>query len=168
MDDVRLFSLTASSHRSIAQRRFGSEVALRRYVVRHAGSLLGVTVLPTQYAIITNGGGRIDAIGIDGDLHPVIAEFKVSTSGIAICQALYYLDWLLSNREVFTMVVLERLGAAQAMKIDWTAPRLLCVAETIGEREEAVARQIGRPIELLQVRRLPRGSVLIQRPAVRL
>ena len=166
MDDVRLFTLAGARPHSVAHRRYASEADLRRYVVRYAEPLLGVTVLVSEFSISTDGGGRIDAIGVDARHCPVITEFKLTASGTAICQGLFYLDWLLTHRDVFTRLVLERLGTSQAMKIDWTAPRLLCIAETIGEREEAVARQIGRPVELLQVRRLPGGSVLIQRPAV--
>ena len=164
MDTLRLFSLPGARPRSVGHRGFASEADFRRYVVRHAQTLLGITVLASEHSISTDGGGRIDALGIDAGHCPVVIEFKLAASGTTICQGLYYLDWLLSNREVFAMLVVEQLGSVQAMKVNWTIPRLLCVAEEIGEREEAVARQIGRPVELLQLRRLLGGLVLVQRP----
>lgn len=164
MDDVRAFTIAGTRDRSVPIHRFRSEADLRRFVVRHAETLIGVTILASEYVIATNGHGRVDALGIDRTGSPVVIEFKRSASGTAICQGLYYLDWLDSHRNLFSMLVMEKLGQNEATKIAWETPRLVCLAEEIGEREEAVARQIRRTIELLQVRRFPGGLVLVQRP----
>ncbi len=77
---------------------------------------------------------------------------------------MYYLDWLVRHRDVFACLVMDQLGTSMARRIDWSAPRLLCIAEEVSEREEAVARQIGRQVELLALRRLPGGLLLLQCP----
>ncbi len=164
MDDLRIFALRAGPGRRVTARPFQTEAELRRLVVRHAPTILDLTILATEYPIASDGTGRIDALGIDADHRPVVLEFKRAATGGAICQALYYLDWLLSHRDVFACLVLDRLGARTARRIDWSTPRLLCIAEEVSEREEAVARQIGRRVELLGVRRLPGGLLLLQRP----
>ncbi len=164
MDELRVFSLRAGPGRRAAPRPFRTEAELRRLVVRHAPTLLGLTVLATEFPIASDGAGRMDAIGIDGDHRPVVLEFKRAATGGAICQALYYLDWLLSHRDLFARLVMDHLGTGAARRIDWAMPRLLCIAEEVGEREEAVARQIGPRVELLGVRRLPGGLLLLQRP----
>ncbi len=164
MDDLRIFALRAGPGRRAIARPFRTEAELRRLVVRHASTLLDLTVLATEYPIASDGAGRIDALGIDTDHHPVVLEFKRAATGGAICQALYYLDWLLSHWDVFARLAMDQLGAPTARRIDWSTPRLLCIAEEVSEREEAVARQIGRRVELLGVRRLPGGLLLLQRP----
>ena len=162
MDNIQVFAIAGSRAHPVRPRHFRTEAVLQRLVVRHAPRLLGLTVLATEYPITTNGGGRIDAIGIDHTGHPVIIEFKRAACGTAICQGLYYLDWLVHHRDRFSMLVKKKLGASAPSRIVWSEPRVICVAEEIGEREEAVARQIGRHVELLQIRRLPHGLVLIQ------
>jgi len=165
MQNLEIIAISGSRGRRIPPRRFRSEARLRRFVVHHARVLLELTVLATEYPIATNGGGRIDALGLDRNRNPVVIEFKRTASGTAICQGLYYLDWLDHHRDVFSTLVTEQLGTRDAARIGWGNPRLICLAEEIGEREEAVARQIGRPVELLQIRRIPHGLVLIQRCA---
>ncbi|MDP9366675.1 MAG: hypothetical protein M3Q03_00115 [Chloroflexota bacterium] len=164
MDELRVFSLRAGPGRRATPRPFRTEAELRRLVVRHASTLLNLTILATEYPIASDGAGRIDALGIDDHHRPVVLEFKRAATGGAICQALYYLDWLVSHRDVFACLVMDHLGASSARRIDWSAPRLLCIAEEVSEREEAVARQIGRQVELLGLRRLPGGLLLLQRP----
>jgi hypothetical protein len=165
MDEVRAFAVAGGRSRPVTARRFRSEADLRRFVTRHAPTLLGVTVLASEYPIATDGGGRIDALALDERDRPVVLEFKRSASGTAICQGLYYLDWIESHRDAFSLLVVSRFGPKVATRVAWGAARLLCLAEEIGEREEAVARQIGRTVELLAVRRYPSGLVVVQRPA---
>src|SRR4051812_41281271 len=128
MDEVALFTANPPC-RAIRSRPFHSEAELGRFVMRHAGSLLGVTILASEYPISTNGGGRIDALGIDRTSAPVVIEFKRVASGTTIAQGLYYLDWLESHRDLVAMLVMERLGQQAATKLAWTTPRLICVAE---------------------------------------
>ena len=163
MNAIQVFAIARSQAHLVRPRHFRSEAGLRRFIVRLAPRLLDLTVLATEYPISTNGEGRIDAIGLDRARNPVIIEFKRAACGTAICQALHYLDWLVRHRDHFSTLVKKKLGASVASSILWNHPRLICLAEEIGEREEAVARQVGQPVELLQVQRLPRGLVLIQR-----
>lgn len=163
MDELQVFSISGARSRAGQPRPFRTEAELRRFVVQHAMRLLGVRIVASEYLVDRNGGGRIDAIGLDVKFAPVVIEFKRTASGLTICQALYYLDWLDQHREIFASLVLRRLGKRIPSNIAWEAARLLCIAEVIGPREEAVARQIGRAVELLQVQRYARGVVTIQR-----
>lgn len=165
MDDIRIMTITRGRARTVPARPFRSEEQLGRFVVRHARALLGLTVLATEYPIDRNGGGRIDALAIDRERTPVILEFKQAACGTALCQGLVYLDWLERHRDAFTALVERRLGKSVASRVSWCRPRLLCVAGEISSREEAVARQVGRVVELIQVHRLPHGLVLMQRGA---
>ncbi|MCC6793257.1 MAG: hypothetical protein IT336_16350 [Thermomicrobiales bacterium] len=162
MDDIRILTITRGRATTVSTRPFRAEAQLGRFVVRHARALLGLTVLATEYPIDRNGGGRIDALALDRNLTPVILEFKQAACGTALCQGLVYLDWLERHRDAFTALVARRLGNQVASRVNWGRPRLLCVAGEISSREEAVARQIGRVVEVIQVHRFPRGLVLMQ------
>jgi len=166
MDELHVFSTAGVGSRTARQRPFRTEAELRRFVVQHAHRLIDVRVLTWEYEIDRNGGGRIDALGIDSRSAPVIIEFKRTATGLTICQGLYYLDWLDRHRDVFAALVLRQLGDRIASRIAWRSARLLCIAEEIGPREEAVARQIGRTVELMQLRQYSRGVVTIQKSLV--
>ena len=45
-----------------------------------------------------------------------------------INQGLFYLDWLMDHRKDFQWLVLEQLGKEEAEAVDWSAPRLICIA----------------------------------------
>jgi hypothetical protein len=166
MDDLRAFTIAGGKKRPASGRHFRSETELRRFVVRHAHTLIGVRVLASEFSIAANGGGLIDAVGIDVTEAPVVLEFKRIATGLTICQGLFYLDWLEHHRDVFTAHVGNQLGTRTASRIAWNAARLICIAEKIGQREEAVARHVGRSVELLQIRRYTGGLVTLQRPQV--
>ena len=90
-------------------------------------------------------------------------EFKRAATGGTIAQALVYVDWLLAHRDAVALRVARRLGVALADRLDWSAPRLVCVAAAFGPREEAVARQLGGRAELVRILRYGGGLFAVQR-----
>lgn len=58
----------------------------------------------------------MDSIGIDEDNSPVIFEYKLNINPNVINQGLFYLDWLLSHKADFTLLVQEKLGLEIAKK----------------------------------------------------
>src|SRR5215218_3930292 len=153
MDELQVFSIAGAKGHGRRSCPFRTETELQRFVIHHAERLVAIRILAREHVIHTNGGGRIDAVGTDGRSTPVVVEFKRNASGLTICQGLHYLDWLDQHLEVFAEIVMRRFGDRKASKIRWNSARLVCIAEEIGAREEAVARQIGRQVELLQLRR---------------
>lgn len=98
-------------------------------------------------------GGRIDTLGIDENNSPVIVEYKRVTSENVINQGLFYLEWLLDHRAEFQLLVQQVLGAEAAEEIDWSAPRVICIAGDFTRYDEHAVQQMGRNIELLRYRR---------------
>ena len=88
-------------------------------------SLLGVRFLVSEYGITE---GRIDTLGLDENNCPVIVEYKRNSNENIINQGLYYLDWLMDHQDSFKLLVMEHIGGEAAETIDWSAPRLVCVA----------------------------------------
>jgi predicted transport protein len=109
--------------------------------------------LASEYSTGRTHGGRIDTLGIDENSAPVIVEYKRATNENVINQGLYYLDWLLDHRAEFTLLVMNQLGAVASDAIDWSSPRLLCIAGDFTRYDEHAVQQINRSIELVRYRR---------------
>lgn len=91
-------------------------------------AILGVRFLATEHVAGKTHGGRIDTLGIDENGCPVIIEYKRAINENVINQGLFYLDWLLDHRAEFELLVLKELGQRASDGIDWSGPRLLCIA----------------------------------------
>src|SRR5690349_12075373 len=125
----------------------------------HLESFLGVRFVASEYATGKTHGGRIDTLGLDDNNCPVIIEYKRSLNENVINQGLYYLDWLMDHKAEFTLLVMKRLGAVVAEQVEWSSPRLLCIAGDFTKFDEHAVQQINRNIELLRYRRY--GSSLL-------
>lgn len=94
----------------------------------------------------------MDTLGLDENGAPVIIEYKRTSSENVINQGLFYLDWLLDHRGDFEVLVIKNLGAEIANQIDWTAPRLICIAADFTKYDTHAINQMGRNIELIRYR----------------
>lgn len=153
MSDIKLFSMRDGAAIELP----GSEVALERslqeLIEQNLETLLGVRFLASEYSTGPKHGGRIDSLGLDENGSPVILEYKRSTNENVINQGLYYLDWLMDHRAEFQLLVMKRLGAEVAEAIDWSAPRLICIAGNFTKYDEYAVQQMGRNIELIRYKR---------------
>jgi hypothetical protein len=156
MDRVALFA-DAAPKGPLKPRPFASEADLRRFAERRLEAALGLRLIATEVPVDGWTTGRIDALAVDEGLRPVVVEFKREATGNTIGQALVYVDWLLAHRNAVALRVARKLGLALADRLDWTAPRLVCIAEAFGAREEAVARQLGDRAELVRITRYSGG-----------
>lgn len=163
MDRVTLYADAGPEPRALKLRPFASEAALRRFAERHLETALGLRLVASEVPVDGWAAGRIDALAVDEHLRPVVLEFKREATGTAIGQALAYVDWLLAHRDKVTLIVARQLGITVADRLDWSAPRLLCIAEAFGPREEAVARQLGNRVELVRIVRYATKVFAIQR-----
>ncbi|MCK1712358.1 MULTISPECIES: DUF5655 domain-containing protein [unclassified Bradyrhizobium] len=84
---------------------------------------------------------------------PVILEYKRSLNENVINQGLFYLDWLMDHRKDFQWLVLDKLGKKDAEGVDWSAPRLICIAGDFNKYDDHAVKQIQRNIELIRYRR---------------
>jgi hypothetical protein len=83
----------------------------------------------------------------------VILEYKRASNENVINQGLFYLDWLMDHRKDFQWLVLEKLGKKDADSVDWSAPRLICIAGDFNRYDDHAVKQIQRNIELIRYRR---------------
>ncbi len=110
---------------------------------------------------IIHGKGRIDTLGIDENNAPVIIEYKRSINENVINQGLFYLDWLLDYKAEFELMVMRRYGSTLADALDWSSPRLLCIAGGFTKYHEHAVQQINRNIELYQYKHYHYGFILL-------
>jgi hypothetical protein len=61
-----------------------------------------------------------------------------------INQGLFYLDWLMDHKAEFELLVLKTLGNECSKAIDWSAPRLVCIAADFTRYDGHAVQQIDR------------------------
>jgi predicted transport protein len=162
VSDIKLFSVAGGMAREILGTAVALEQSLQSLIERNLDSLLGVRFLASEYSTGPKHGGRIDTLGVDENGSPVIIEYKRATNENVINQGLFYLDWLFDHRAEFKLLVLEKLGKTPADSIDWSGPRLLCIAGGFTRYDEHAVQQMDRNIELIRYRRFGDGLLLFE------
>jgi predicted transport protein len=162
MSDVKLFRIQSDQVRELAGEALQVERSLQALFEANLESLLGIRFLATEHTTGPVHGGRIDTLGLDEDDCPVIIEFKRAVNENVINQGLFYLDWLLDHRKEFQWLVMEKLGAETANKVDWSAPRLICIAGDFTRYDQHAVKQIARNIELIRYRRFESGLLMLE------
>lgn len=153
MSDIKLFRLTDGTVTDLEASSVAVEKSLQGLIEQHLETFLGVLYVKTEHSTGPEHGGRIDTLGLDENGCPVIIEYKRSTNENVINQGLFYLDWLLDHEGDFYKLVLDELGKEQADAIDWSAPRLICIAGDFTKYDEHAVKQINRNIDLIRYRR---------------
>lgn len=151
MSDIKMFRIASGAVAELAGTTDTVEKSVQVLFERNLDALLGVRFLATEYT--TTNGGRIDTLGLDENGCPVILEYKRASNENVINQGLFYLDWLMDHRKDFQWLVMEKLGKAAADGVDWSAPRLICIAGDFNRYDNHAVKQIRRNIELIRYRR---------------
>lgn len=153
MSDIKLFHFGGAQVSELPGNAMQVEKSLQALFEANLEALLGIRFLATEHTTGPVHGGRIDTLGLDENNSPVIIEYKRAVNENVINQGLYYLDWLLDHRKEFQWMVMERLGPEAAKVVDWSAPRLICIAGDFTRYDEYAVKQIARNIELIRYRR---------------
>ncbi len=151
MSDIKLFRIGQGGVSELFGTTDTIEKSVQILFEKNLEPLLGVRFLASEFN--TTHGGRIDTLGLDENGCPVILEYKRSVNENVINQGLFYLDWLMDHRKDFQWLVLEKLGKKDADAVDWSAPRLICIAGDFNRYDDHAVKQIQRNIELIRYRR---------------
>jgi predicted transport protein len=160
MADIKLFKLEANSVTELDGRAVALEKSLQDLFERNLEPLLGVRLLASEYR--TSNRGRMDTLGIDENNCPVIIEYKRSTNENVINQGLFYLDWLMDHQADFRMLVMDTLGKEVSDQIEWSAPRLICIAGDFTKYDTHAVNQMNRNIELIRYLRFDDDLLLLE------
>lgn len=151
MSDIQLFRLSStdgacelSGHAVVVEKQ------LQNLIEAQMECFLGVRFLASEYGTGKTHKGRIDSLGLDENGCPVIIEYKRHSNENVINQGLFYLDWLLDHQAEFRWLVMEKLGKDAAEQIEWSGPRLLCIAADFTRYDQHAVQQIQRNIELIR------------------
>lgn len=150
MADIKLFNI----NKTVKEYQSGTvtlEKELQTVIENNMNTFFGVTFLASEYR--TADGGRMDSIGIDENHCPVIFEYKRSMKENVINQGLFYLNWLLDHKDSFKVLVIEKLGLKAADDIDWTMPRVVCIAGDFTKYDESAIKQMNRNISLIRYKK---------------
>jgi len=162
MSDIQLFRIQNNVATELAAAAIARERNLQTLIEGQMETFLGVRFLATEYATGKTHRGRIDSLGLDENNCPVIVEYKRHSNENVINQGLFYLDWLLDHQGEFFRLVLEKLGKDVADRIEWTGPRLLCIAPDFTRYDQHAVQQIARNIELLRVKLFDENLLLLE------
>ncbi|MDD2227769.1 MAG: DUF5655 domain-containing protein [Clostridia bacterium] len=158
MADIKLFKIG-----NVIDQLASSSVVLERelqvIIEKNMQIFFGVHFLASEYVI---NGGRIDSIGIDENNCPVIFEYKRSLNENVINQGLFYLNWLLEHKADYKLLVLEQFGKEIANKIDWSMPRVICIAGDFNKYDEEAIKQINRNISLIRYKKFGAELLLFE------
>lgn len=149
---MKLFRIAEGTATELPSRSVALERDLQVLLESNLETILGVRFLASEYLTGKVHRGRIDSLGLDENGSPVILEYKRTINENVINQGLFYLDWLMDHQAEFRLLVEEKLGRDVSIKIDWTTPRLICVANDFTRYDEHAVKQIDRNVELVRYR----------------
>jgi predicted transport protein len=162
MSDIKLFRTDGDAVIQLEGRSVALEKSLQTLIEKHLDVFLGVRFLASEYSTGKTHGGRVDTLGIDENGCPCIIEYKRSSTENVINQGLFYLDWLLDHKGEFELLVLKAYGQEVADAIEWSSPRLLCVAGDFTKYDGHAVQQINRNIELIRYLRFGDEFLLLE------
>lgn len=158
MSDIKLFRYSPKVSELKAEGVL-LEKELQTVIEKNMQDFFGVTFLESEYVI---DGGRMDSIGVDENFCPVIFEYKRSMNENVINQGLFYLDWLLEHKDSFELLVLKKLGIKTAEQIDWSMPRVICIAGDFNKFDEKAIKQINRNVSLIRYKKYNNEFLLFE------
>jgi len=150
MSDVKLFRIASDAVQELDSKAVKYEKTLQALLEKHLEAFLRVRFVASEYSTGKTHLGRIDTLGLDENFCPTIIEYKRNSNANVINQGLFYLDWLMDHQADFELLVLKVIGPEAQQQIDWSAPRLLCVAEDFSRYDIHAIQQINRNIELIR------------------
>ncbi|SEW26049.1 Predicted transport protein [Cognatiyoonia koreensis] len=159
MGDIKLFKQEDETLIELSGIASPLEKSLQTLFEKNLETLLGVRFLASEF--VTSNGGRMDTLGMDENGFPVIIEYKRDRSDNIINQGLFYLDWLMDHRSDFELLVRDKLDKTTADTIEWSAPRLICIAADFNKYDEHAVKQMGRNIELIRYRGFGEDMILL-------
>lgn len=159
MADIKLFNIKGD----VKEYQSGTvtlEKELQTIIEQNMETFFGVTFLASEYR--TTDGGRMDSIGIDENHCPVIFEYKRSIKDNVINQGLFYLNWLLDHKDSFKVLVIEKLGLVATDDIDWSMPRVVCIAGDFTKYDESAIKQMNRNITLIRYKKFGEDLLMFE------
>lgn len=160
MADIKLYTVKNGLATAKKPTEFKYEREIQSLCERNLETFFGIRFLASEYSTGNKHKGRIDSLGIDENNCPVIIEYKLDSKENVINQGLFYLDWLMDHQANFEMLCMEKLG--KKTEVDWSSPRLLCIARDFTRYDDYAIGQINRNIELIRYRAFDADNIILE------
>jgi len=161
MGEINLFRVSdEGSVTEISPDPVELERNVQNLIEENLEELLGITFLESEYSTGEKHGGRIDTLGLDENNSPVIIEYKKTQNQNVINQGLYYFDWLVDHKAEFGNLVHDKIASDR--EVDWSSPRLVCIAPDFTKYDSHAVEQIGQNIELMRFEQYSGGLLLLE------
>lgn len=79
-----------------------------------------------------------------------------------INQGLFYLNWLLDHKDSFRILVIDVLGLEKSKLIDWSKPRVVCIANDFTKYDESAIKQMNRNISLIRYKKFENDLLMFE------
>ncbi|AJR04366.1 DUF5655 domain-containing protein [Siansivirga zeaxanthinifaciens] len=160
MADIKLYQIKSGKAQIKSVVEFKYEREIQKLCEQNLETFFAIRFLATEYTTGNKHKGRIDTLGIDENNCPVIIEYKLDSKENVINQGLFYLDWLMDHQADFELLCMRVLK--KEVEIDWSSPRLLCIAKDFTRYDDYAIGQINRNIELIRYRYFQGDNVIFE------
>jgi len=160
MSEINLYKVAEEGVTEIAPKSIKLERKMQNLIEENLEEMLGIRFLDSEYGTGEKHGGRIDTLGLDENDSPVIIEYKKTKDQNVINQGLYYFDWLVDHKAEFEDLVRKEIH--NDTEVDWSSPRLVCIAPDFTKYDSHAVEQIGQNIELMRFERYSGGILLLE------
>jgi predicted transport protein len=157
---LKLFQIQGTKVNIKTPTEFKYEREIQKLCEENLETLFGIRFIATEHSTGSKHKGRIDSLGIDENNCPIIVEYKLDSKDNVINQGLFYLDWLMDHKADFEMLCLNKFS--KQTEVDWTNPRLLCIAKDFTKYDDYAIAQINRNIELIRYRVFDEDHILFE------
>lgn len=138
-----LFKINNNKVTKLSYNSFNRERQVQLLFENNMEEMLGMRFLKSEY-VTTDG--RIDSLAIDDSGNPVIVEYKLTKNENVLSQGLFYMDWLVTHKGDFEVLVQKVLGSD--IKVSWNSPKLVIVASDYSRYDKHAVNVINRDISL--------------------
>ncbi|WP_038098180.1 hypothetical protein [Thioalkalivibrio sp. HK1] len=158
MSEIKLFVATSTIVQEISGKTANLERDIQTLFENHLDTLLNIRFICSEFKA---GDGRIDTLGLDEKNNPVIIEYKRNMTSHSINQGLSYRNWLVRHKKDFYFEVFSRIDKKTADLIEWSAPRLICIAADFGKYDVGASNEISN-IDLIKYRKYGNELMLLE------
>jgi predicted transport protein len=159
MSEIYLFKQEKTAVVELKSSTVLIERELQTLIETYMENFFSTRLVASEYAF---EGGRMDSLGLDENNCPVIFEYKRYSNENVINQGLFYMDWLITHKDSFYVLVMKKLGKEIAELIDWSVPRLCCIANDFTKYDEHAINQMSTSISLYRYKKYNDNLLLLE------
>lgn len=162
MTGLKLFRIGDKQVKELESHSTTIEKSLQTLIEKNLGTMLGMRFVASEIPTAKGPGGRIDTLGLDENLSPVVIKYKRALNENILGQGVFYLDWLMANRTKFHELAAKALAVETADTVQWNQPRLVLISGDYSRFDMHTADQLDRNIELVRCRQFDIGFLLLE------